>query len=120
MWGTVRMMRHPSSSISRRLISCRERMKRFPLIAGLFSLVIPGLGQIYCGKGTRGGAILAAATIIGALNILFVPLFTMANPESGGGWAYWIPRIGHDLLSVWSIAFWIWTIADAVRLARTG
>jgi TM2 domain-containing membrane protein YozV len=93
-------------------------MRGSPLIAGLASLLVPGLGQIYCGEGTRGAAILAAAVIIGNLNIIFVLLFAAANPDPGLIWAYWIPRIGHDLMSAWSIVFWGWAVVDAVRLAR--
>jgi TM2 domain-containing membrane protein YozV len=93
-------------------------MKRHPLVAGLFSLLIPGLGQMYCGEDNRGAAILAAATIMGSLNVLFVPIFTAATPDPGVVWAYWIPRVGHDVMSVWSIAFWIWAVVDALCLAK--
>jgi TM2 domain-containing membrane protein YozV len=93
-------------------------MKRNPLIAGVASLLVPGLGQIYCGRETRGAAILAAAIIVGNLNIIFVLLFAATNPDPALAWAYWIPRIGHDLMSAWSILFWGWAVVDAVRLAR--
>lgn len=93
-------------------------MKRVPLVAGLLSLLVPGLGQMYCGEGGRGAAILAAATIMGSLNLIFIPVFVAADPEAGVGWAYWIPRVGHDLMSLWSIIFWIWAVADAFRLAQ--
>ena len=93
-------------------------MKRSPILAAIFSLLIPGMGQIYEGQGNKGGAILAAAIIIGNLNILILPLISMANPiippvESRALWAYWIPRIVHDVLSLWSIAFWLWAVIDA-------
>jgi len=28
-------------------------------------------------------------------------------------WAYWIPRVVHDVASFWSIAFWLWAVIDA-------
>jgi len=102
-------------------------MKRNPFLAGILSLLVPGLGQIYAGEGNKGGAMIFAAVVIGNLNILILPLISMANPVIPSGapdlrslWAYWIPRVVHDLVSFWSIAFWIWAIADAVALARGG
>ncbi|GBE23202.1 MAG TPA: hypothetical protein ENH00_04685 [Actinobacteria bacterium] len=83
--------------------------------AGLLSLLVPALGQMYAGARTRGGAILAGAIIIGNLNILFLPVFVAAEPDPGVVWEYWIPRVGHDVMSLWSIVFWIWAIVDAYR-----
>lgn len=60
---------------------------------------------MYCGKGNKGAAILVAAIVIGNLNIIFLPVFVAANPNPESAWAYWIPRIGHDLISVWSVVF---------------
>lgn len=95
-------------------------MKRNPIIAGILSIIIPGLGQIYKGEGNKGGAILAAAIVIGNLNIIILPLISMANPvippamsDPRTVWAYWIPRLVHDILSFWSIAFWLWAVIDA-------
>ncbi|NIW43033.1 MAG: hypothetical protein GWN27_21580 [candidate division Zixibacteria bacterium] len=93
-------------------------MKRNPLVAGLLSLFIPGLGQMYCGVKNRGAAILAAAIIIGNLNIIFLPIFVAADPDPNVIWAYWIPRVGHDVMSLWSIVFWLWAIIDAYQIAR--
>jgi TM2 domain-containing membrane protein YozV len=95
-------------------------MKRNPLLAGLLSLFVPGLGQIYCGKGSRGAAIRVAAIIVASLNIIFVLAFVAANPSPHMAWAYWIPRIGHDVISIWSVIFWAWSVADAFSLARRG
>ncbi len=88
-------------------------MKRNPWLAGLLSVLVPGLGQIYCGQSSRGAAILVAAIVVGNLNLVFLPVFVMANPDPEAAWAYWIPRIGHDVMSVWSAVFWIWAVADA-------
>ena len=38
-------------------------MRRNPVIAGALSLFVPGLGQIYGGKGNKGTAIIVAAVI---------------------------------------------------------
>ena len=92
-------------------------MRHNPFLAGIVSLLVPGLGQIYGGESNKGAAIMAAAIIIGNLNIIILPLISMANPvipivtpNARAVWAYWIPRIVHDVLSFWSIAFWIWAI----------
>lgn len=92
-------------------------MKPNPLIAGFLSLLIPGLGQIYSGYRYKGAAILVASIIIGNLNIIFVLVFSIADPDPGVAWAYWIPRIGHDVMSLWSVIFWLWVIVDAYRQA---
>lgn len=93
-------------------------MKRRPMVAAILTVLIPGLGQIYGGKGGRGAAILAAAIAIGNLNLLFLLAFAMADPDPGSLWAYWIPRIGHDVIAIWSIAFWIWAVVDACLQAQ--
>ena len=93
-------------------------MKRNRFVAGFLSLLVPGLGQIYVGRGARGGAILAGAIVIGNLNLIFLLLFAGAAPDSGSLWAYWIPRVGHDILSAWSIAYWIWAVVDAYLCLR--
>jgi TM2 domain-containing membrane protein YozV len=89
------------------------------------SLLIPGLGQIYGGERNKGAATIAAAIVIGNLNIIVLPLISMANPDTPtetqkarATWAYWIPRVMHDVISVWSIAFWIWAVGDAIAAAR--
>ena len=88
-----------------------------PVIAGALSLLVPGLGQIYAGKSNKGASILAAATVIGNLNLIFLLVFASANPDPGAPWGYWIPRVGHDVIVLWSIVFWIWATVDAYRLA---
>jgi hypothetical protein len=97
-------------------------MTRSRLAAGFLSLVVPGLGQIYRGDSKRGVIILVAAIVIGNLNIIILPLIAIANPvappvadASRAVWAYWIPRIVHDVLSFWSLVFWGWAVVDAAR-----
>lgn len=100
-------------------------MNRNPFIAGILSLLVPGLGQIYGGEGNKGTAIIAAAIVIGNLNIIILPLISLANPviptgvsESRIVWAYWMPRIVHDVMSFWSITFWGWAVVDAISIVR--
>ena len=100
-------------------------MKRNPFISGLLSLAVPGLGQIYAGREKRGAAIIFASIVIANLNIIILPLIAMANPNlpSHSGdpnivWKYWIPRITHDVASLWSIVFWIWAVFDAYKIVK--
>ena len=100
-------------------------LKNNPWIAGLLSLLVPGLGQIYAGENNKGGAMIVAAVVVGNLNILILPLIAIANPVIPTGapdtvtiWSYWIPRIVHDIVSFWSIVFWIWAVCDAFSTAR--
>ena len=90
-------------------------MGKKPIVSILLSLFVPGLGQIYAGKGNKGAAILAASIIIASLNIIFLPIFEIANPDPDIFWAYWIPRIGHDFIALWSVVFWIWIIVDSYQ-----
>ncbi|MGD0582277.1 MAG: hypothetical protein ABR974_04950 [Bacteroidales bacterium] len=100
-------------------------MKRNSYLAALLSLIVPGLGQIYGGEGKKGAAIIFAAIVIANLNIIILPLIAMANPnlpvhanDANAVWMYWIPRITHDIASLWSIVFWIWAVIDAFNVAR--
>jgi hypothetical protein len=97
-------------------------MKASPVVAGILSLVVPGLGQIYGGHGNRGAAIIVGAVVVANLNVLVLPLIAMANPggpAAGDGailiWRYWIPRVAHDVASLWSIVYWAWAVVDAIQ-----
>lgn len=73
-----------------------NRKTHSPVIAGLLSLIIPGLGQIYAGERYRGGA-----ALIGTIATL--------------GTAFWYG------IPAWYIApavVWLWNIWDAVGVAR--
>ncbi len=103
----------------------KNRKKRDPFMAGLLSLLVPGLGQIYGGKRYKGAAIIFAAIVIANLNIIILPLIAIANPvlplplnEANAVWKYWIPRITHDVVSLWSIVFWIWAIIDSYNITK--
>lgn len=96
--------------------------RRNPFLAAVLSLIVPGLGQIYAGESNRGAAIIVGAIVVANLNILILPLISMANPTfplqpSRAVWAYWIPRIVHDVSSLWSVAYWVWAIVDAFLVA---
>ena len=100
-------------------------MKKNPFISAILSLIVPGLGQIYAGRGKRGAAIIFAAIVIANLNIIILPLIAMANPnlpvhagDANEVWKYWIPRITHDVASLWSIVFWIWAVVDAYTIGK--
>lgn len=45
-------------------------------------------------------------------------LFVMADLDPRLVWAHWIARMEHDLLALWSVAFWLWTIAAAYQQAK--
>jgi TM2 domain-containing membrane protein YozV len=101
------------------------KIKKMPVIAGVLSFIVPGLGQMYKGEGNRGALILALAITFGNLNIIILPLISMANPvippavnDARGLWAYWIPRVCHDVFSLWCIVFWIWAVIDALGFPR--
>ena len=69
---------------------------RSPLLAGLFSLVIPGSGQIYLGERYRGFTVLICAVVS------LVTAFWYNIP----GW-YLVPAV-----------IWLWNIWDAVSLVK--
>jgi hypothetical protein len=66
----------------------------------------------------RGAAVLVAAIVIGNLNIVFLLVFAATNPNPGKAWAYWIPRVGYDVMSIWSVVFWTWAVVDAYQSAK--
>ena len=67
---------------------------RSPILAGLFSLIIPGTGQIYCGETYRGIAVLICA-VISLVTAIWYRL---------PGW-YAVPAV-----------IWLWNIWDAISL----
>lgn len=95
-------------------------MSRSPLLSGVLSLLVPGLGQIYAGQGERGAAILLAVIIVGNLNAIWLSLFASTNPRPAAFWANTLPRILHDLFAVYGIVFWRWQAVDAYRICVTG
>lgn len=95
-------------------------MLRNTFLAGVLSLLVPGLGQIYAGESGRGAAILIAAIIVGNLNAIWLSIFATASPATGAFWSYTLPRLLHDLFAAYGLVFWIWQVADAHRICVTG
>jgi hypothetical protein len=93
-------------------------MSRSPFLAGVLSLLVPGLGQIYAGRGERGAAILIAAIVVGNLNAIWLSLHTAASSGPYTFWGYTLPRILHDLFAAWGLVFLGWQVVDAYRQAR--
>ena len=58
-------------------------MRRNPWLAGLLSLLVPGLGQIYWGEGNRGAAISGSARANLAWTMPGKPS-TSRRPSTGG------------------------------------
>ncbi len=87
-----------------------RKPKHAPPVAGLLSLLVPGLGQIYAGKQERGASILVAAMIVGTLALIWRTFFI-----AGGTNAFWPYRIA---LTVYALVFWIWQVVDAYRQAQ--
>ncbi len=52
---------------------------RNPYLASLLSVPVPGLGQIYAGKGARGAAILSVTIIVGNLNAIWLSLCVLGG-----------------------------------------
>ncbi|MGD2146765.1 MAG: hypothetical protein PVH41_08735 [Anaerolineae bacterium] len=93
-------------------------MLRRPFLASLFSLLVPGLGQILAGRGERGAAILIAAIVVGNLNTIWLSLYARTSAGPRTFWGYALPRILHDVLAAWGVAFLVWQAVDAYRQAR--
>jgi TM2 domain-containing membrane protein YozV len=93
-------------------------MIRKSLLAGVFSLIIPGLGQMYTGRGERGAIILLAAIFIGNINAIWLSLNGLTSPNTNVFWASSLPRILHDVCAAWSIVFYLWQVVDTYRHAR--
>jgi TM2 domain-containing membrane protein YozV len=89
-----------------------------PYLASLLSLFVPGLGQIYAGRGERGARILFAAIVIGNLNVIWLSIHGLVPPGQGAFWASGLPRILHDVFAAWAVVFWAWAVWDAYGQAR--
>jgi len=84
-----------------------------PAIAGFLSLIVPGLGQIYVGKGDRGAAILVAGIIVGTLALIWQTL-SAAYASNLMTYPYPFYRISR---AAYAMIFWIWQVIDAYRIA---
>ena len=93
-------------------------MKRSPVLAGILSFVIPGLGQIYAKETLRSAAVLLAVIIVGNLNAIFLAVFANADLDPTVFWASRLPRLLHDVAAFYGVVFWIWQTVDAVFIAK--
>ena len=95
------------------------KRKRNPYLASLFSIPVPGLGQIYAGEGTRGAAILVVTIIVGNLNAIWLTLYGGLSTDSSFFWTGQLPRLLHDLFAAYAIIFLIWQVFDAYHQAKS-
>jgi TM2 domain-containing membrane protein YozV len=84
-------------------------------VATLLSMLVPGLGQIYSGRGERGAAILIATIIVGNLNAIWLSLYAATGRRPKAFWANQLPRLLQDLFAAYGVIFWIWQVYDARR-----
>jgi hypothetical protein len=89
-----------------------------PWLAGLLSLLFPGLGHFYLGKRSLGAAFMLAFIIIGNLNAIWLSIYAGAQTDLSF-YSDTFPRLLHDIFAVYGIIFWIWQAIDAYRLAKT-
>lgn len=89
-----------------------------PAVAGFLSLLVPGLGQMAAGQGTRGALILLAVIVVGNLNVIWLSLYAGSLSSQTTFWPPTLPRFLHDLFAVYGVVFWIWQVVDAIRLAK--
>lgn len=94
------------------------KKKRNPYLASLLSIPVPGLGQIYAGKGARGAAILTVTMIVGNLNAIWLSIFAASKPETSVFWGHSLPRILHDIFALYGVIFLIWQVADAYHQVK--
>ena len=89
---------------------------KYPLkdtgIALILSVIIPGLGQIYCGKVGRGISILVASIILAPI-IYFFTCAVFVATESGAA-----AVIGLLAAALVGLVIWIWNILDARDVAK--
>jgi TM2 domain-containing membrane protein YozV len=95
-------------------------MSRNPVLASILSVLVPGLGQMYSGKGARGAAILVAVIVGGNLNAIWLSLHAAVSDKPKMFWSHTLPRILHDWFAAYGIVFWIWQVIDAHRQAQKG
>jgi len=82
------------------------------ILAVVLSVLIPGLGQIYCGRIGRGIGIMVLMGLLSVVSI--VPLFFMMDP-----WEVDIAGMFTAIVMVSIVSFiiYIWQIYDAYRCA---
>lgn len=92
-------------------------MTRRPFLGGLLSLLVPGAGQIYAGRGVRG-ALMLGFTVLASLAALLV---AARDPTELAA-----TLLQEDVLralfavNAAALAFRLWSVGDAWRLAALG
>ena len=99
-------------------MSATHRLPRNPYLAAFLSLFVPGLGQIFSGKGSRGAAILLGVIIVGNLNAIWLSLYALTTSGSEVFWASILPKTLHRLFAAYGIIFWLWQVIDAFQHAK--
>jgi len=87
-----------------------SRTTKNPLLAPLFSLIIPGAGQLYLGAREVGSAILVATVVLALLIQFTSEVLRIAVIETAFFKTSWL----WFLLAL----FWLWNVFDAYRRAR--
>ena len=93
-------------------------MKRNPWLAGVLSLIFPGLGHVYAGNKALGAAFMLAF-IIGNLNVIWLSIYAGLQTDLSF-FNHAVPRLLHYIFAFYGIAFWIWQSIDAYCLAKRG
>ncbi len=74
------------------------------ILAAIFSLFIPGLGQFYCGRFLRGICVFVGVSILSSICVFIATVLV---------WTLIIPLV----IGLFLLAVWIWNIWDAYSLA---
>jgi TM2 domain-containing membrane protein YozV len=91
-----------------------------PVISGIFSLIVPGMGQIFCGETGRGLAFMggyAGCTVLfltGAVQLTSHSFLSFGNSHYTGNSGVGVMLMGFGGMA----AIEIWSIFDAVKVSK--
>jgi len=105
-----------------------DMVKRNPAYAALFSLLLPGLGQVYNGQLVKGMAMLFAYTLCFALSVLAVLRDLATRPAGPQGILYGpsldmsaiLSALFTGVAAIWVVlllALWVYSVVDATGRA---
>jgi hypothetical protein len=90
-----------------------------PVSSAVASFLIPGLGQMICGEGLRGTGFLlawASGLTVSVAGLLYTSSVTESDPD------FWQVQTTSKRMIIGGLAgaaaVWIWSIADAQRVAK--
>jgi hypothetical protein len=86
-----------------------------PVMRGILSFVVPGLGQMVSGRGERGAWILGLVLVVGNLNAIFLSVYAPTLHMDLPFFARGLPHLLHDIFSLYGIIFWVWQALDAAQ-----